>query len=211
MPKKIIIVRHGETQWNVERRLQGWSDIPLNDNGHTQAKKAAKRLSGESVSVIYSSDHLRAHATAIHIAGPHKLKPIKHESLREDSMGILEGWAWDTEPDAVKEKIWEQRTLARKTGDLHWKVEGGESLLEHTTRVENFVKQIESMHKDDVVVIVSHGGTLNRFMEVYGFKQNTDEYIRFHNTSVTIMTRIDSGYKLEVLNDISHLYDGHQK
>lgn len=134
MPKKIIIVRHGETQWNVERRLQGWSDVPLNDHGHAQAKKVADRLSSESVTVIYSSDHQRAHQTAHHIATLHKLKPIKDKSLREDCMGILEGWCWETEPDQIKEELWEQRTLARKNGDLHWRVEGGESLLEHTHR-----------------------------------------------------------------------------
>jgi broad specificity phosphatase PhoE len=60
-------------------------------------------------------------------------------------------------------------------------------------------------HQDEVVVVVSHGGTINRIIEYFGFKKHTDEYIRFQNTSVTVITKNDRAYKLEILNDISHL------
>lgn len=205
MPQKIIIVRHGETQYNVERRLQGWTDIPLNDNGHVQAEKVAERLKTEIVTAIYSSDHLRAHATAAHIGEHHSLAPIKHQALRENCMGIFEGWCWEKEPDPVKEKLWAERDVAHANGDLLWKPEGGESLEEHTNRVKKFLDRMEAKHKDGIVVIVSHGGTINRILEIYGFKESTDQYISFKNTSITILTRNATGYQLDLLNDTSHL------
>ena len=205
MPQKIIIVRHGETQYNVERRLQGWTDIPLNDNGHAQAKRVATRLANELINTIYSSDHQRAHQTAIQIASLHGLKPHKRLALREDRMGIFEGWQWEKEPNAHLQKLWGDRDYYHKLGDMQWKVEGGESLMEHTRRVRRFLRQIETKHPNDTVAVVSHGGTINRIMEIYGFKRVTDDYISFKNTSVTIITNRDGKYELDLLNDISHL------
>lgn len=205
MPQKIIIVRHGETQYNVERRLQGWTDIPLNKNGHNQAQKVADRLSTESIVAIYSSDHQRAHQTAKHIGTKHNLLPTTHMELREDRMGIFEGWQWEKEPNPHLEILWAERDRTHAIGDMHWKVEGGESLQEHTDRVNIFIKQVEVNHQDGTIVVVSHGGTINRIMEIYGHKKVTDEYISFKNTSVTILVKNGDKYNLELLNDISHL------
>ncbi|MBP9669953.1 histidine phosphatase family protein [Candidatus Woesebacteria bacterium] len=207
MPKKIIIVRHGETEWNVERRLQGWSDIPLNQQGRQQAKKVADRLKSESITTIYSSDHKRAKTTARAIAKAKGLKLHQTWKLREDRMGIFEGWQWEKEPDPHKESLWQQRTKARKNGDIHWKPEGGESLLDHAQRVKEFLDVITRKHERETVLIVSHGGTINRIIEHFGFKKHTDEYIRFQNTSVTIINHEGDKYHLQILNDISHLYD----
>lgn len=205
MPKRIIIIRHGETQYNVERRIQGWIDIPLNENGHTQAQKLAERLSQELVSQIYTSDQKRAHETAKYISQRLMIKPRKRKALRESRLGIFEGWDWEKKPDVHKQKLWEQRTIARTTGDLNWKVEGGESIKEHLARINKFINQIEKLHPIDTILIVSHGGTINCMLEIYGLKNMTDEYISFKNTSVTILTKKPLGYQLELQNDISHL------
>lgn len=205
MPQKIIIVRHGETQYNVEHRLQGWADIPLNEQGLKQAELVAERLSQISVTAIYSSDQQRAHVTALSIGKKLALKPRKRRSLREDRMGIFEGWMWEKEPDPYKQKLWQERSLARQRGDLHWKVEGGESLLEHTNRVKRFIKRLESNHPQDSVILVSHGGTINRIMEIYGLKSQADEYIYYRNTSVTVLVKQGDKYVLELHNDTAHL------
>lgn len=205
MPQKIIIIRHGETQYNVDRRLQGWTDIPLNDHGHAQAEKVAERLKTEIITAIYSSDHKRAHETAQKIGAKHFLKPAITKALREDRMGILEGWQWEKELNPILEKVWAERDRTHAIGDLDWKPSGGESLREHTARVDQLLKKIEKKHGDDVVVIVTHGGTINRIMEIYGFKKITDEYISFKNTSVTIIVKNDNKYQLALLNDVSHL------
>lgn len=206
MPQKIIIIRHGETEWNVERRLQGWSNIPLNINGRGQAAKVALRLKDETPIAIYSSDHKRAHTTANHIAKIHGLSPHKRMALREDRMGIFEGWQWEKEPDAYKQELWQERIRTHAIGDIDWKVEGGESLREHTSRVHKLIKQIEAKHNSGTVVLVTHGGTINRVMEIYGFKKITDEYIRFGNTSMTVIVKNKyNKYILDILNDTSHL------
>jgi probable phosphoglycerate mutase len=205
MPQKIIIVRHGETQYNVERRLQGWTDIPLNANCLAQAVKVADRLRNEQIMAIYSSDHQRAHQTATHIARAHQLQLHKRVALREDRMGIFEGWCWEKDPNPVLEKLWAERGHFHKAGDLHWKVEGGESLAEHTHRVKHFLDQLEIKYPTGTIVVVSHGGTINRMMEIYGFKQITDDYISFKNTSVTILVKQRDKYQLTLMNDISHL------
>ncbi len=205
MPQKIYIVRHGETQYNVDRRLQGWTDIPLNKNGKQQARKIADRLKTVPITVIYTSDHKRAKSTASAIAKVKNLKLHQTQKLREDRMGIFEGWQWEKEPDPIRQALWDARNTARTTGDIHWKPEGGESLFEHSQRVKKILDSILAKHEDEIVVIVSHGGTINRIIEYFGFKKHTDEYIRFQNTSVTIITQKDNKYSLDLLNDITHL------
>jgi broad specificity phosphatase PhoE len=205
MPQKIIIIRHGETQYNVEKRLQGWIDVPLNQAGKQQAHKVALRLKGETIHALYSSDQKRAFATAYQISKQLNLKLHKRRALREDRLGIMEGWLWEEEPDPYRQQIWDERDQARSRGDMHWKIEGCESLQEHTDRVKKFFDFLEHNHKDHVVAVVTHGGTINRILEIYGFKQITDEYRGFKNTSVTVFVKKDHGYQIEIDNDISHL------
>ena len=143
MPDKIIIVRHAETKYNVDRRLQGWLDIPLNKTGREQAQKVAGRLKSENPAAVYSSDHSRAFTTAVHIASHHKLKPIPVPDLREDYLGIFEGWQWEVEKDEVKEKMWQDRHSARERGELHFTVGGCETLHDHALRVQKFIGRIE--------------------------------------------------------------------
>lgn len=205
MPQRIIIVRHGETAYNVERRLQGWTDIELNDNGVIQAEKVAARLRGEQVSAIYSSDLKRAHLTAVKIGNQLGLTPHKRRNLREDTLGLLEGWAWEREPDVHKQQLWDERELAKKTGDLYWNKHQGDSTHSHTQRVRKFFKEIDAKHVGDTVIVVTHGGTMNRIMEIHGFKKTTDDFIGYKNTCVTILVKSGDGYKVEIDNDISHL------
>ncbi|MFH1244351.1 MAG: histidine phosphatase family protein [bacterium] len=204
MPQKIIIVRHGETKDNVERRLQGWADTPLNELGILQAQKVAERLAKELIHAVYSSDLVRAHKTAFIIAEELGLQAIKDLSLREHKMGIFEGWQWEKEPDPVREQLWVERTAAIAR-DIHWKTIGTESLAEFTTRVRKFTRTIEHKHKNDNVLLVAHGGTINRIMEIYGFKKPSEEYFGYLNTSVTILTKTKTSYELLLHNDTSHL------
>ena len=90
-PTRIVAVRHGETAWNVDTRIQGKLDIPLNAKGRWQADQVAKALAGEPITTIYSSDLLRAWDTALSIALASGLKVQTDERLRERGFGVFEG------------------------------------------------------------------------------------------------------------------------
>src|SRR6185369_6866034 len=87
----ILLARHGETDWNVERRVQGHSDTPLNDRGRQQACALAEELAGESIDAVYSSDLLRAHETARIVAEQRGLGVTSIRDLRERHFGTWEG------------------------------------------------------------------------------------------------------------------------
>jgi 2,3-bisphosphoglycerate-dependent phosphoglycerate mutase len=87
----ILLARHGETDWNVERRWQGHSDTPLNDTGRAQARALAEELKSEPIDVVYSSDLMRAHETARLVAEPRGLDVTAVRGLRERSFGSVEG------------------------------------------------------------------------------------------------------------------------
>lgn len=204
MPKKIIIVRHGETQYNVEHRMQGWIDIPLNEAGREQAKKVGLRLISEKIDIIYSSDHKRAYSTALAIAKHHNLIPKKRKALRERRMGIFEGWHWEDQTDP-RHLLWLEREKAHSLGNYDWKTENEESMVDHFLRVKKYIDKIEDLHSDQNILIVSHGATLNRILEAYNLKKMEGEYVGFGNTAVTTIINNNGVYTIESINDTSHL------
>jgi len=84
---KIFTVRHGQTDWNLQRRLQGHTDIPLNETGLEQARRIGLRLSAEKIDAIYTSDLIRAEKTAEAINGHHNAEIFTTTALREASLG----------------------------------------------------------------------------------------------------------------------------
>ena len=163
------------------------------------------RLKSENPAAVYSSDHSRAFTTAVHIASHHKLKPIPVPDLREDYLGIFEGWQWEVKKDEAKEKMWQDRQLARERGELHFTVGGCETLHDHALRVQKFFGRVEKSHPAGTVIVVSHGGTINRIMEHFEFKSIRDGYVGYKNTAVSILVKTESSYRLDVHNDITHL------
>lgn len=199
MPQKIYLIRHGETEYNKTRRLQGWLDIPLNDVGHQQAKEAAQKLVNHHFDVLYSSDLLRAHETATHISKVTKQKINQSFSLRETDMGIFAGWAWESEPDPVKEQLWQEFEHARDNRVLDWHGHDGESIGEMVKRISNFLSELSANHKGQHVGIVTHGGTINQILEYYQLKSSLEGFRMIGNGSVLVLTKQTSSYSLEVL------------
>ena len=146
----ILLVRHGETDWNRERRIQGHTDVPLNDEGRRQARALAADLHGEHVDAFYSSDLARAVETAAIVAGTRSLAVTEVGGLRERHFGTWEGLS-DVEaaerfPEATRET---------------WEVWGdGESREEMTERVLTALDAIAASHPNETVVVVTHGGPM---------------------------------------------------
>ena len=153
---RLIAIRHGETAWNTDTRLQGHTDIALNARGHWQAERAAQALAEESFSAIYTSDLQRAHTTAQALANltGHPLQP--HEGLRERHFGELQG-----QTHAQIEEYFPAQALLWRQRDPHWTPAGGESLVAFHQRVTDTVAELASAHLGEQIVLFAHGGVLD--------------------------------------------------
>lgn len=137
----LLLVRHGETDWNAEGRLQGHTDRPLNEHGRNQAKELADRLAGEGADAIYASDLARAKETAEIVGARLGLPVMIDADLREKNWGNWEGLTGDERADVEFE---------------------GESTADHRERVLRAVERIAERHPGQRVVVVTHGGSLRR-------------------------------------------------
>jgi len=149
---RLCLVRHGQTDWNLEGRYHGQIDVPLNEYGRIQAGVLAKKLQGQSIAAIYSSDLQRAKETAAIISAAIHL-PVRHEPrLREINQGEWEGQLVDVIKARYTE-LWQQRTL----DPANVRAPGGETLGEVAERVIRAINDIVRLHPTGSVVIVSHG------------------------------------------------------
>ena len=155
---RIVAVRHGETDWNVDARIQGQLDIALNDKGIWQAQRAARALAEESFDAVYSSDLSRASATAQAIAdhAPQPLKVQTHIGLRERAFGKFEGQTYT----AITEQ-WPEEARLWRTRDPDFAPAGGENPVQVLARVAQTVNEIASNHLGEQIVLVSHGGVMD--------------------------------------------------
>jgi len=150
------IVRHGETDWNVERRIQGHIDIPLNVNGRAQAAATAAGLAALRFAAAYSSDLARAWVTAEVTVSRLGLAVQPEPGLRERHYGIFQGL---TAAEAAQRfPLAHARYLAR---DLHYDFEMGESLAGLSARVTGAIELLAQRHRGQSVLLVSHGGVLD--------------------------------------------------
>ncbi|AMM24057.1 histidine phosphatase family protein [Variovorax sp. PAMC 28711] len=153
---RLIAVRHGETAWNADTRIQGQLDIGLNATGQWQARRVGAALADEDIDVIYASDLARAWETAAQIAGPRGLAVQPEPRLRERAFGLFEGMRF-AEIDAT---LPEQARLWR-TRDPAFAPEGGESLRVFSDRITLAVTELAARHAGQLVVLVAHGGILD--------------------------------------------------
>ena len=153
---RIIAIRHGETAWNVDSRLQGHLDIPLNDVGLWQARQAALALADEPIDAIYSSDLPRAWVTARAIAETTHAPLAAHQGLRERSFGVLQGHTFEE----LEAKEPEQAYRWRKR-DPAFAPEGGESLIALRERITTTTYALAAQHMGGQIVLVAHGGVLD--------------------------------------------------
>jgi 2,3-bisphosphoglycerate-dependent phosphoglycerate mutase len=150
----IHLVRHGETDWNVERRLQGWTDIPLNATGVRQARAAALALADRDIGAIISSDLSRARDTAEPIAAEVGVEVVTDPALRERNYGVAEGQRnseLELQFDGGLDERW---------ADPDFTFEGGETRRDVYLRLGAFLTELLASPPANEIVLVSHGGAL---------------------------------------------------
>jgi len=187
---KIFTVRHGETDWNAQRRLQGHSDIPLNEMGLQQAENLGLRLAKEKIDIIYSSDLLRAANTARAIASHHNAEVVTSSRLREKSFGIYEG-----------------RLIDEVYEDIDWDFpDGGEHVDAAFARIQGYLDEITASGYENIA-IVGHYGSVTACI-CYFLKLPTCERMKFEvgNTAIHSFELDANGkWSMTLENDISHL------
>lgn len=153
---RIIAVRHGETAWNQDTRIQGHLDIGLNDTGRWQAERLARALAGETIDAIYASDLERAHHTALSVASGKGLKVTTHAGLRERHFGDFQG------------KTFTEIEAERPDQALQWRKRvpdfapaGGESLRQFQERILLTVHGLAARHPGKQILLASHGGVMD--------------------------------------------------
>lgn len=157
MTTRFCFVRHGETDWNVQRRLQGHIDTPLNQTGQAQAEATAKGLQAHVFDALYSSDLIRTLQTARYAAQLLDLPIHLRSDLRERHYGAFQGLTY-TEAEHHFPADY-ARFKGREPG--YEIIDDGESLLQHRARVQACLEAIASKHAGQSVLIVTHGGVLD--------------------------------------------------
>ena len=155
-PTHVLLLRHGQTAWNAEQRLQGQLDVPLDTVGQRQVAQMAAVLAGEDLAAIYSSDLKRALDTALALARVTGLPVIQDKALRERGFGRLEGLTY-AEVDA----LWPDDALRWRRREPDFGPGGGETLRAFYARSVAAVTRLALPHPGQTLAVVAHGGVLD--------------------------------------------------
>ena len=198
---RIFAIRHGETAWNRDTRIQGQLDIGLNERGMAQARAMAEALREEPITVIYSSDLARARSTAEALAEVTGAPLHLDKALRERSFGHFQGHTW-----AEIEANWPEDSLRWRKRDLDFTPAGGESLPVFYERCVGAVLRIAAAHPGQVIAIVAHGGVMDCLYRA-GTGQSLQAARGWQLGNATINRLLYTGEGLVVTgwNDDSHL------
>lgn len=200
-PTRLCLVRHGETDWNAQRRLQGSTDIPLNRQGLRQARATAERLADERFDHLYSSDLGRAMETARASAERLGLDILPLPDLRERNYGQFQGLTHDEAQQRYP--ALQPRLRAREP---HATPPGGESLAVFSQRVERAFESLVATHTGATLLIVSHGGVLDiAYRLATGMPLEAPRDFVIGNACINWIVHDGTDWQLESWGDDTHL------
>jgi broad specificity phosphatase PhoE len=201
---RVYLVRHGETVWNREGRVQGHTDIPLSAAGVEQARRMARRFADEKIDAVWSSDLERARVTAEAVAEPRGLTIVATPLLRETMLGEWEG-------------LTEVEVVARGDGELwrRWRQEpdvyrppGSEPLDMVWARMIRAQGEIRAQIREGTVVISGHGGSLRAILcDAIGAPLSSLNRFALENTSISLIEYTERRTWVRFVNDTCHLRD----
>ncbi|MBT9549860.1 MAG: histidine phosphatase family protein [Hydrogenophaga sp.] len=201
---RILAVRHGETEWNRDTRIQGHTDIGLNARGRRQAELLARALRDEPIAAFYASDLSRALETAQAVARTRGQTVATHTGLRERAFGRFEGQTW-----ADLEARWPEDALSWRKRVPDFVPAGGESLLQLRERVVATVEELAAQHPGEQVMMVAHGGVLDiLYRAATRLELQAPRSWDLSNTAINRLLWSPEGLSLVGWADTSHLQDG---
>lgn len=201
---RLCIVRHGETEWNAERRIQGQIDIGLNDTGRRQAMAAGRWLAPAGISALYASDLRRAWDTAAEIGRWLGLQAVSSPELRERRYGVFEGLTY-----VEAARRYPEGYAAFEGRNADYDFENGESLTAMFARVTGKLSEIADRHPGQNVAVVVHGGVLdviNRFVRGNPLEMPRDFLIP--NAGINWISVCDRRWAVDSWGETGHLADG---
>ena len=194
----VYLTRHGQTEWNIEKRLQGHGNSPLTKSGLRGAEELSKRLENINIERIYTSPIERAYKTAIILKGNKKIDVVKHEGLKEMNFGDFEGKITE---DVMKENPdWNINLIMQ--GNLEMRAPNGETLAEVRERVSKAMDEIIKDNEGKTILIVGHGITLKAIMNYFKDKDVNNEVMG--QTTLTKVNVDGENFNIEFKNDGSH-------
>jgi len=198
---RFIVVRHGETAWNAQGRIQGHLDSPLNEEGLAQAILVGERLAREPIDTIFCSDLGRVLQTVQPLVDRLGMEPVRREALRERNLGIFQGLT------SAQCQARHPQDYARFHGrDVDHVVPGGESIRQVYARVAAFFDATAREHPGRTLVVVTHGGILDAlYRHVTGTPLEKLRDFPIYNASLNWMRHADGRWHLDAWGDISHL------
>jgi probable phosphoglycerate mutase len=198
---RLVVIRHGETEWNRERRMQGTTDTRLSDLGRAQARALGVRLASHGFTALYSSDLSRARDTAHAIAEHTGRSVVTDPRLQERRFGIFEGLL----AAEIKSRYPEEHARFASR-DPDYEVPGGESASAFTARCLGCLSEIAGRHPGEEVVVVTHGLVLDAlYRAAHGLGHGEPRPVPLINASVNLFGYGASAWRMVLWGDVSHL------
>ena len=200
---RICIIRHGETDWNVQKRIQGHTDVPLNEVGRTQALAMAFNAAHQRFHAIYSSDLIRTVETARMLAQREDQEVKLLPQLRERHYGIFQGMT-----AAQGAERYPSAYAHYQARDLDYDFESGESLRQFAHRVTDGIEWMVRHHTGQTIAAVSHSGVLDIiYRRATGRPLHTPRDFKIPNCALNWFYFDTQGWHLEVWGDRHHLHE----
>jgi probable phosphoglycerate mutase len=198
---RILAIRHGQTAWNADARIQGHTDIELDALGQWQARRLAAALAGEELHAVYSSDLLRARQTAAPLAERAGLELRLDAGLRERAFGEFEGLSF-----AQIEQRWPDLAARWRRRDPDFGARGGEVLHHFRERVVGAVARLAQEHRGQNIVLLTHGGVLDLlYREANRLPLDAPRTWQVANAGINRLLRSGEGLVLVGWADVGHL------
>ena len=198
---EVTLIRHGETEWNVQRRFQGHLDSPLTETGLRQNEALGERFRDAKLDLVYSSDLMRTRRTAEALVSGNGHEIRFDQRLREKNLGIFEGLT----VEEIQARYPDDFKAFRNGGSQH-RIEQGESSLNLLERAREFLKEVLLEHEGKKIAVVTHGGFVRVVLKhSLGLSQDNPTRFLIQNTSIHRVVWKKDRWIVTLLGDISHL------